>query len=96
MGGRGPEEGLVNRLYFLFIHLVGRLGHRLFKNLKVKGIGMNLAKLWAIQVSKLTKIKGRLRHRSLFNTTVLYSHIQPWPPLCLRIAASKSKPLKSS
>ena len=32
--------------------------------------------LWAIQVSKLAIMKGRLQHRSLFNTTKLCDHPQ--------------------
>ena len=45
---------------------------------------MNWAKLWAIQSSEPAKMKGNLQHRSLSNTTELYSHTQPlsgWPGL---------------
>jgi len=41
--------------------------------------------LEAIQDSKLTKMKGILKHKSLSNTTKLYSHTQlspGWPGLC--------------
>ena len=34
---------------------------------------MNKANLWAIQVSKLAKMKVKLQHRSLFNTTDIYT-----------------------
>jgi len=37
------------------------------------------------QGSKLAKMKGILKHKSLSNTTELYSHTQPspgWPRLC--------------
>jgi len=33
----------------------------------------------AIQDSKLTKMKGILKHKSLSNTTELYSYTQPSP-----------------
>ena len=39
-------------------------------------------KLWAIQGSKLTKMKINLQHKSLFNIAKLYSCTQPssgWP-----------------
>ena len=45
---------------------------------------MNYVKLWAIQGSKLAKMKGNLQHKSLSNTTELYNHTQPspgWPGL---------------
>ena len=38
----------------------------------------------AFQGSELAKMKGNLQHRSLYNTTELYSHTQPspgWPGL---------------
>ena len=44
------------------------------KKIREEGIEMNKAKLWAIQISKLAKMKGHLQHRSLFNTMELYSH----------------------
>jgi len=41
------------------------------KKLKQQGKGMQ----WAIQGSKLTKMKGNSQHKPLFNTAKLYSHL---------------------
>ena len=76
------------------------------KSIKKEGMEINQAKLWAIQVSKLAKMKVNLQHRSLFNIMALYSypHIDQssikapdrmyQSPLCSGKAASKSRPLK--
>jgi len=70
---------------------------------------LNQTKLWAIQGSKLNKMKANSQYTSLFNTAKLYSQTQPipgWPslylgpkplvgsPVGLGKAASKSRPLK--
>jgi len=39
----------------------------------------NLTKLWAIQGSKLTKMKANSQYKSLFNTAKLYSHLAKSP-----------------
>ena len=44
-----------------------------------EGVGMNQAKFWAIEVSKLAKMKGNSQQKYIFNTTELYSHIQSSP-----------------
>ena len=54
-------------------------GQEVVYKIKEEHVGLNQAKLWAIQISKLAKMKGSLEHRPLFNFTKLNNHVQPSP-----------------
>ena len=58
MGGRWGRGGAGRRV-------------RWCSKIEKKGVGMNWAKFWAIEVSKLAKMKGNSQQMYLFNTTEL-------------------------